>query len=203
MVELERRGVEIRLGTSIASVDATDVHLGDGTTIPAHTVIWAAGVKANPLAAGLGLATTKRGEIEVGHDLTVPSHPEVFVIGDLAAATSHRGRLYPQLAPVAMQAGRHTAHNIVRRLRGKKTRAFHFVDKGTMATIGRRSAVAELPVPHPVVGHARVAELARPPPGVPHRLPQPDRRARQLDVQLLQVGPRPPRDPASAPSRSR
>jgi NADH:quinone reductase (non-electrogenic) len=146
VVELERRGVEVRLGTSIASVDATGVHLGDGTRVPARTVVWAAGVKANPLAAELGLETTDRGEIVVGPDLTVNGRPEVFVIGDLAAPPTRDGRAAPQLAPVAMQAGRLTARNIERRVAGRATRRFRYVDKGIMATIGRRSAVAELPL---------------------------------------------------------
>jgi NADH:ubiquinone reductase (H+-translocating) len=145
VTELERRGVDVRLETSIAAVRDDAVALKDGTEIATHTVIWAAGVKANPLAANLGLATSKRGELEVGADLSVAGHPEVFVIGDLAAAADRKGRPYPQLAPVALQAGRHTARNIERRRRGKRTRAFRYVDKGIMATIGRRSAVAELP----------------------------------------------------------
>ncbi len=145
LVELELRGVDVRLDTSIASVAADEVRLGDGTSIRTHTVVWTAGVKANPIAAGLGLTTTERGEISVDPDLSVRAHPEVFVIGDLAAAEGRNGKLYPQLAPVAMQAGRHTARNIVRRIRGKPTRRFHYFDKGIMATIGRRSAVAELP----------------------------------------------------------
>ena len=145
VVELELRGVEVRLDTSIASVEADEVRLGDGSVIRAHTVVWSAGVKANPIASALELATTERGEISVNADLTVPGHPEVFVIGDLAAAIGPDGKPYPQLAPVAMQAGRHTARNIVRRTRNRSTRRFHYVDKGIMATIGRRSAVAELP----------------------------------------------------------
>jgi NADH dehydrogenase len=146
VVELEARGVELRLGTSIARVHADGVDLADGTTIPSRTVVWAAGVKANPIAAALGLTTTARGEVEVGPDLSVPGHPEVFVIGDLAAAVDRKGAALPQLAPVAMQAGRHTAHTIVRELQGRPRRPFHYVDKGIMATIGRRSAVAELPL---------------------------------------------------------
>lgn len=144
-IELELRGVDVRLGTAIASVDADAVHLADGSVISTRTIVWAAGVKANPLADTLGLPQTPRGEIAVGADLSVPGHPEVFVIGDLAAAVSRSGRPYPQLAPVAMQAGRRVARNIVRRLRGKSAKPFRYVDKGTMATIGRRSAVAELP----------------------------------------------------------
>jgi NADH dehydrogenase len=145
VVELEARGVELRLETSIARVRADAVELGDGTTILTRTVVWAAGVRANPLGATLGLATSARGEIEVAPDLSVPAHPEVFVIGDLAAAADRHGQWLPQLAPVAMQAGRHTAHTIVRDLTGRRRRPFHYVDKGIMATIGRRSAVAELP----------------------------------------------------------
>jgi NADH dehydrogenase len=143
--QLRSRGVEVVLGRSIVSVDAHTVRLDDGTTIPTRTVVWAAGVKANPLADTLGLAQSKRGEIVVNDDLTVPGHPDVFVIGDLAAATGPDGRAYPQLAPVAMQGARHVARTIGRRMRGKPARRFRYVDKGSMATIGRRSAVAELP----------------------------------------------------------
>jgi NADH:ubiquinone reductase (H+-translocating) len=155
-IELELRGVDVRFGVSIASVDKDSVKLDDGTVIPARTVIWAAGVKASPLANALGLAQVPRGEVVVGEDLTVSGRPEVFVIGDLAAAYPHRrphaskaaaagARPYPQLAPVAMQQGRYVARTIRARARGKHMKPFRYVDKGTMATIGRRSAVAELP----------------------------------------------------------
>jgi NADH:ubiquinone reductase (H+-translocating) len=103
-------------------------------------------VKANPLADTLGLPQTKRGEIVVNDDLTIAGHPEVFVIGDLAAATAPDGHPYPQLAPVAMQQARHVARTIDRRLSGRRGRRFRYVDKGNMATIGRRAAVAELPL---------------------------------------------------------
>ncbi len=144
-LELELRGVDVRLGVPIASVGPDKVELADGTVIPARTTVWAAGVKANPLADALGLAQATRGEIIVSPDLTVPAHPEVFVIGDLAAVQRPGGEPYPQLAPVAMQAGQHVARTIERRARGKRTKPFHYTDKGIMATIGRRSAVAELP----------------------------------------------------------
>jgi len=143
--ELEARGVEVLLGTAIASVDAASVHLADGRVIPTRTVVWAAGVRPNPLASELELERSARGGIVVGPDLSVPSHPEIFVIGDLAAATAPDGAPYPQLAPVAMQAGRHVASTIVRRSAGRRAKRFRYRDKGTMATIGRRSAVAELP----------------------------------------------------------
>jgi NADH dehydrogenase len=144
--QLERRGVEVQLGRSIVSVNATQAKLDDGTVIPTRTVVWAAGVKANPLADTLGLPQTKRGEVVVNDDLTIAGRPEVFVIGDLAAATAPDGHPYPQLAPVAMQQARHVARTIDRRLSGRRSRRFHYIDKGNMATIGRRAAVAELPL---------------------------------------------------------
>ena len=144
--ELEDRGVDVRVGRSIASVDEGAVHLDDGTIIATRTVVWAAGVKANPLADSLGLEQTRRGQIVVDDDLTVPGRPEVFVIGDLAAPPGRDGRGYPQLAPVAMQEARYVAKVLRHRSRGRRTRPFRYFDKGSMATIGRRSAVAELPL---------------------------------------------------------
>jgi NADH dehydrogenase len=144
--ELRARGVEIRLDAPIASVDGDGVVLRDGTRIAARTVIWCAGVQPSPLADALALPRGRGGGIAVGPDLSVETRPEVFVIGDFASAADRRGRPYPQLAPVAMQQARHVAHSIERRLAGRPTRRFRYVDKGTMATIGRRSAVAELPL---------------------------------------------------------
>jgi NADH dehydrogenase len=144
--ELRARGVEIRLDAPIASVDRDGVSLRDGSRIAARTVVWCAGVRPNPLADVLGLPQTRRGGIAVGADLSVETRPEVFVIGDLATALDRRGRAYPQIAPVAMQQARHVARSITRRIEGRPTRRFRYVDKGTMATIGRRSAVAELPL---------------------------------------------------------
>jgi NADH:ubiquinone reductase (H+-translocating) len=144
-IELELRGVDVRVGVTIASVGPDKVQLEDGTVIAARTVVWAAGVRANPLADTLGVSQTTRGQIIVGADLTVPGRPEVFVIGDLAAVRGPDGKPYPQLAPVAMQGARYVARSIGRRLRGKPAEPFRYVNKGIMATIGRRSAVAELP----------------------------------------------------------
>jgi NADH dehydrogenase len=143
--ELEDRGVRVLLNETIVSVDADGISLADGKRVVTRTVVWCAGVKPNPLGARLGLPLTRRGGVEVGRDLAVPTFPEVFVIGDLGAAFDRRGRPYPQLAPVAMQQARTAARNILQKERGRPTRPFHYVDKGTMATIGRRSAVAELP----------------------------------------------------------
>jgi NADH:ubiquinone reductase (H+-translocating) len=107
--------------------------------------VWAAGVKANPLGRALGLELDRSGRVPVADDLSLPDHPEVFVVGDIAGSRDRGGQLLPQLAPVAMQGARHAARSILRDLDGKKRRRFHYVDKGVMATIGRRSAVAEIP----------------------------------------------------------
>jgi NADH dehydrogenase len=139
------RGVDIRLGVGISSVEADKVTLADGTVIPTQLVVWAAGVKANPLSGALGLELDRNGRIPVADDLSLPQHPDVFVVGDIAAATDRRGNTLPQLAPVAMQGARHAARSIRRDLSGKPRRRFRYVDKGVMATIGRRSAVAEIP----------------------------------------------------------
>ena len=113
--------------------------------LAAHTVVWAAGVTAHPLAGKLGLETTRGGRIVVDADLGVPGHPGVWVVGDVGAIPGKNGDPLPQLAPVAMQSGGHVARQIARQLAGKPLRPFRFHDKGTMATIGRRAAVAELP----------------------------------------------------------
>jgi NADH:quinone reductase (non-electrogenic) len=142
--ELHDRGVVVKLGAMIVSVDSDGITLADGSRIVARTVVWCAGVEANPLAEQLGLPRARRGEISVQGDLSVAGHPEVFVIGDLSSVSDRSGP-YAQLAPVAMQQARCAARNIARRAAGRRPRRFRYVDKGTMATIGRRSAVAELP----------------------------------------------------------
>jgi NADH dehydrogenase len=127
------------------------VHLVDGTVIPAGTVVWAAGVRAHPLAETLGVELTKGGRIVVDSDLTVPGHPDVYAIGDIAATPASHAEppadraLLPQVAQPAIQGGRHAGRQIARRLDGLPTEAFHYRDKGTMATIGRHDAVTEFP----------------------------------------------------------
>lgn len=142
---LGTRGVELRLGQSVDRIAADHVRLATGESIPTETVIWAAGVRAHPLAEALGLATGRQGRIEVGPDLAVAGHRNVWAIGDIAAIPGKRDATLPQLAPVAMQSGDHVAKQVRRLLAGKGTQRFSFFDRGTMATIGRRSAVAELP----------------------------------------------------------
>ncbi len=141
---LRARGVEVRLGESVVSVTETRVELSSGVTLPAHTLVWAAGVAASPLAARLGVEVGRGGRIDVMDDLSIPGRPDAYAVGDVANIGGPDGML-PQLAPVAQQSGRHAARQIVRRIEGRPTLPMHYRDKGTMATIGRRSAVAELP----------------------------------------------------------
>ena len=145
---LVSRGVEVRLGESVERIAATRVHLGSGEVLPAHTLIWAAGIQANPLATALGVEQARGGRVVVGPDLVVKGHERVFAIGDVAHIESGRLRtqVLPQLAPVAVQSGHHVARQIRRIEAGRSTRPFHYLDKGTMATVGRRAAVAELPL---------------------------------------------------------
>jgi NADH:quinone reductase (non-electrogenic) len=142
---LRARQVEVRLDEMVAEVTADHVRFASGEVLPTRTVVWAAGVRANPLAEKLGLPTTAAGRIEVDPDLSVPGFDRVWAVGDAAAALGGTGGALPQLAPVAMQGGAHVARQIARTLEVKPTQPFRFRDKGTMATIGRRSAVAELP----------------------------------------------------------
>ncbi len=141
---LRARGVDVRLGTRIAQARCDSVTFDDGSVVPTRTLVWAAGVRANPLADTLGVEQARSGTVVVADDLSVPGHPEVFVIGDMAAAQGAHGPL-PMVAPVAQQGARHVAASIDARLSGRSTRAFRYRDKGKMATIGRRSAVADLP----------------------------------------------------------
>jgi NADH dehydrogenase len=141
---LVERGVEVRVGASVAAVEQGLVHLRDGTTLSAGTIVWATGVTAEGLAATLGTPTGRGGRIVVEPDLTVPGHPEVFAIGDIAASPDTDGAPLPQVAQPAIQGGHHVARQIRRRLRGEPTESFRYHDKGQMATIGRHAAVTEL-----------------------------------------------------------
>jgi NADH dehydrogenase len=142
---LRARQVDVRLGETVAEVTERSVRFASGEVLPTHTVVWAAGVTANPLARALGLETTRNGRVVVGPDLAVPGRPGVWAVGDVAAIPEGKDQVLPQLAPVAMQSGAHAARQIERALAGKPTRPFRFRDRGVMATIGRHAAVAELP----------------------------------------------------------
>ena len=139
---LRERGVEVRTGSPVTRVEEAGVRVG-AEAIAAATVIWAAGVAASPIAGALGPGLDQNGRVPVEPDLSVPGHPEIFVIGDLALL-HQGGRPLPGLSPVAMQQGRYVALAIAARLRGGSLPRFHYVDKGSMAVIGRSSAVAEI-----------------------------------------------------------
>ncbi len=145
-------GVEVLLGTTVTDVRDGAVDLardGNRETVETATVLWAAGVAASPLGAALaraaGAGTDRAGRVRVAPDLTLPGHPEVFVIGDLMTLAGADGRPLPGVAPVAMQQGRHVARTILARLDGRSgPGAFVYRNKGSMATIGRGRAVADL-----------------------------------------------------------
>jgi NADH:ubiquinone reductase (H+-translocating) len=142
--ELEQRRVEVRLGEAVAEVGPTFVRLKSGEEIQAHTLIWAAGVRANSLADLLGLPQGRGGRVKLNPDLSVPDHPEIFVVGDMGEVASD-GEVLPQLGSVAMQSGEHVGRQIARRVAGEPGQPFKYWDKGFMATIGRGAAVVELP----------------------------------------------------------
>ena len=144
---LRARQVEVRLEETVDEVTPDHVRFTSGEVLQARTVIWAAGVRAHPVARAMGLPTMASGRVEVDGDLSVPAREGVWAVGDVAAPHAKRrsGGVLPQLAPVAMQSGAHVARQIGRLAEGKPTQPFRFHDKGTMATIGRRAAIAELP----------------------------------------------------------
>ncbi len=155
LAEVRQRGVEVRLGTAVERVDgdagqATAVVM-DGVAVPAQTVLWAAGIKAAGLAETLGVAQGRGGRIAVGPDLSVAGRDGVYAVGDIAAGPDP----LPQLAPVAQQQARYVARRLVAHARGERPsdEPFHYVDKGTMATIGRGAAVAEVPGGIKLTGH--------------------------------------------------
>jgi NADH dehydrogenase len=140
--QLQRLGVEVVTSAKVTAIDDGGVNVGE-QRIDARTKIWAAGVMASPLARSLGAPLDRAGRVKVTPELTVPSHDEIFVIGDLAAVETD-GKPVPGVAPAAMQGGSYAARAILRRLAGQKPTPFHYWDKGSLATIGRSSAVADL-----------------------------------------------------------
>jgi NADH dehydrogenase len=139
---LRDMGVDVRLGEAVTKVTPTRLMLRSGEVLESHTLIWAAGVRAASVVDTLDVPTTRAGRIVVGADLKIDGHDNAYAIGDIAAATAPNGDLLPMLAPVAMQSGRYVARAIAH---GRR-KPFRYRDKGTMATIGRRAAVAELPL---------------------------------------------------------
>ena len=140
---LWRKYVEVRFGATVADYDRTQIRLKSGEIIPAQTVIWAAGVRAASLATTLGLSAARQGRIPVEPTLQLAGHPEVFIIGD-AAYREQDGEPLPMVAPVAIQMGQAVARNIARQIQGKSLEPFRYRDQGTLATIGRNAAVANV-----------------------------------------------------------
>jgi NADH dehydrogenase len=138
---LERKGVHVRLGAAVDDYDGEAVALHGGERIASRTLIWAAGARAAPLVQKLGLPMARQGRVAVEPTLQLPGAPEAFVIGD-AAYLEDAGRPLPMMAPVAMQMGDTVADNIRRSMRGEAPVAFRYKDPGSLATIGRNSAIA-------------------------------------------------------------
>ncbi len=146
--DLERMGVEVRLNTVVTNITDDGVYVGE-TFIPVDTVFWAAGVRANPIGATLGVPLDRAGRVIVEPDLSIPGHPEVFVVGDLAAAHSaDTGVQVPGVAQGAIQMGRHAGRIIARELAGhvpiERRPPLVYHDKGAMAVIGKAKAVAQI-----------------------------------------------------------
>jgi len=144
-------GVTVRTGTVVTDIqpDAVVVRSGEQTErIPAATVLWGAGVLASPfskvLARSAGATLDRAGRVNVAPNLSLPNHPEILVIGDMACFTHERDSPLPGVAQVAMQQGAYAAQLIHNRLQGKSTPPFRYRDYGTMATIGRHAAVADV-----------------------------------------------------------
>jgi NADH dehydrogenase len=152
--ELEERGVEVRTGTGVAKVGPSTVELSTGETVKAHALVWAGGLRANPVVESLGLTTVHGGRIPVGPDLQVTGHPGVFAIGDLAAMTDGKtGKVLPGLGAVALQAGRHVGETVKRLVGGQPPEPFRYFDKGTMAQVGWGAGIVELPGGATLTGH--------------------------------------------------
>lgn len=140
---LADRGVEVRLNTAVKSVDENGLELADGSRIDAGVVIWSAGVTVPQVVGGWGLTQGRGGRIEVGQTLRAKGFPHIFAAGDVSISPDQ----LPQLAQPAMQGGRHAARQILAELDGRAADPFVYSDKGTMATIGRRAAIAEIALP--------------------------------------------------------
>ena len=142
---LEKRGVEVMTGDVVQAITAEQVTLKSGTVLPAHTLVWGAGLQGNALVRSLGVELERGNRLGVDSELRLTSHPEVFVIGDIAAITDAKTeQVLPQLGSVALQSGEHAGETIARLVAGKEPEPFKYKDKGTMAVIGRGAAVVQM-----------------------------------------------------------
>ena len=145
-LQLEQLGVEVRTGCRVTDIDENGVTYSGPNgeeRLAAKTVIWSAGVAASPIGKSLGVEVDRAGRVPVRPDLTIAGHPDVYVVGDLASATSE-GKPVPGVSPAAKQMGRTAARNILLRMQGKPPETFRYKDYGSLATIGRKSAVAQV-----------------------------------------------------------
>jgi NADH dehydrogenase len=141
-LQLQRLGVEVRTDQRVTAIDAEGVAVG-ATRIPTRTVLWAAGVAGSGFGKALDVPLDRAGRVVVEPDLSIGGHPEVFVVGDLASAAREGAPPVPAVAPAAVQQGRHAAENVLRAMRGEPSRPFRYVDRGSLATVGRSAAVAD------------------------------------------------------------
>ncbi|MDB4988934.1 MAG: dehydrogenase [Myxococcaceae bacterium] len=144
--QLGQLGVQVRTGTVVKNIDQHGVTLASGEVLAASTIVWAAGVSSSPLLGQLGVEVDRSGRAKVNPDCSLPGHPEVFVIGDAAYLLGADGKPLPGVSPTAMQQARYVAKLLTREVEGKadKREPFHYFDKGTMATIGRSRAIAQV-----------------------------------------------------------
>jgi NADH dehydrogenase len=144
--QLKRLGVQIRTGIQVKDIRRGEVELANGEILRGENILWAAGVSATPLTQKLGVELDRAGRVKVNPDLSLPGHPEVFAIGDMALVLGEDGKSVPGVSPAAMQMARHVARIIGDELEGKQNprTPFKYWDKGTMATIGRSKAVAQI-----------------------------------------------------------
>jgi NADH dehydrogenase len=142
LAQLGSLGVEVVLGEAVVEVTADQVQLENGRSIPTRTLIWAAGVQAPPLSRELGIELQKGGRAPVAETMQLKGREQIYVVGDMAYLENEEGQPYPQVIPVAQQQGRTAADNILAHLEGGEMRPFRYSDRGMMATIGRRRAVA-------------------------------------------------------------
>ncbi len=142
--QLERRGVKVLTSTRVQNINEQGVHLLDNIVLESNLVIWAAGVEANPFSEKLGVPLDRAKRVLVNPFCSLEQNPEIFVIGDMASFMDADNKPLPGVSPVAMQQGRHVARLIRDELKGKPRQIFSYFDKGSMATIGRATGIAEM-----------------------------------------------------------
>jgi len=141
--DLEKLGVTVHLNTAVKEIKPRSIEVSDGSTIASEVTVWAAGVKGEPTAANLNLPLINT-RIDVENTLQVKNYPHIFAIGDIAGFVGENGRMLPMVAPVALQQGRYVAQQIKRIAAGQTLKPFKYLDKGSMATIGRHKAIVEV-----------------------------------------------------------